>query len=119
MTKEHLNLKKIKSFLSKETYIDSRSMLQGFLAICEKRINIQNKSIIPARINSDIVENFFCQQKTTCHGSTTNPSAHQHKYGINATILGQTAVSKKSNATKKQKRQSVQPLAFSKKKRLQ
>ena len=89
---------KSKMFLTKETFQDVISMLRGFRQICIKRIQTDQKSVIPAGINSDIVENFFCQQRTIGHRSTANPNVLQYKYGINSTILSQSAVSKKSNA---------------------
>lgn len=103
---------KAKRFLNRETYSDLISMITGFTAICTLRINSHKKSLVPAGLNSDIIENFFCQQRTICHGSNTNPTLYQYKYGINATILGQNAISKKSNAFKK--RQSIEPFIISK-----
>ena len=102
---------KKKSFLTKETFLDTISMLKGFKQICKIRIQECKRSIVPAGINSDIVENFFCQQRTICHGSTTNPNVQQYKYGINSTILCQTAVSKKSNACPS--KGDVHPASFS------
>ena len=101
---------KSKIFLTNETFTDIISMLRGFKEICKRRIEMHKKSVVPAGINSDIVENFFCQQRTICHGSTTNPSVQQYKYAINSTILGQTAVSKKSNAGRRKSK--IQPAAF-------
>ena len=89
---------KSKMFITTETFQDVISMLRGFRQICLKRIQTEQKSVVPAGINSDIVENFFFQQRTICHGSTANPNVLQYKYGINATVLSQSAVSKKSNA---------------------
>ena len=102
---------KAKMLMSHETMNDVRSMLKGFGEICKQRVVIQKRSLVPAGLNSDIVENFFCQQRTICHGSNTNPSVYQYKYGITATILGQNAVSKKSNAASKSKR-AIQPFCF-------
>ena len=104
------SVEKNKSFLSKESYQDTISLLTGFMHLCSRR-TMQNKSITPAGINSDIVENFFCQQRSTYHGSNTNPSVHQYQSGINSAILGQTTVSKKSNA-KPDKRKTL-PLSLS------
>ena len=103
-------LVKAKKLISKETYNDIISMIRGFLQICMNRITKQKRSIVPAGINSDVVENFFCQQRTICNGSNANPTIHQYKYGINSIILGQNAVSKKSNAANKRK--CVQPFSF-------
>lgn len=89
---------KAKMFLTKETYSDIISMLRGFHDICARRITDKGKSVVPASVNSDVIENFFCQQRTIRHGPNCNPSVHEYKFGINSTILGQTAISKKSNA---------------------
>ena len=83
------------TFLSKKTYSDTISLLSGFRELCERRIN-QQQSITPADINSNIVEIFFCQPRATYHGSNTNPSIHQYQIGINSTVLGQSAYSKKA-----------------------
>ena len=99
-----------KLFLTTETFSDTISMLRGFKEICKIRIEKQKKNVVPAGINSDIVENFFCQQRTVCHGSNTNPNVLQYKYGINATILGQSSVSEKSNAPKSKKQ--IPPAPF-------
>lgn len=56
----------------------------------------------PASINSDIVDFFFCHQRATYHGSNTNPSIHQ--IGINSTVLGQTAFSKKKQCKSRQEK---------------
>jgi hypothetical protein len=98
---------KNKMFISQETYSDLLSMCRGFTEICKRRNEIHHRSITPAGLNSDVIENFFCQQRTLCNGSNSNPTVHQYKYGINATILSQNPVSKKSNAYCKRKQ--VQP----------
>lgn len=102
---------KAKMFMSRETVSDVYSMIQGFTEVCKRRITHQKRSLVPAGFNSDVVENFFCQQRTVCHGSNSNPSVYQYKYGITATILGQNAVSKKANAVSKRKR-TIQPYCF-------
>ena len=103
---------KSKMLMSHETVSDVHSMIKGFSEVCRRRVLEQKRSLVPAGLNSDIVENFFCQQRTICHGSNSNPSVHQYKYGITATVLGQNAVSKKSNAGTKSKH-AIQPFCFS------
>ena len=98
---------KNKMFISKETYSDLLSMCLGFTAICKRRIEVHHRSLVPSGLNSDVIENFFCQQRTLSNGSNNNPTVHQYKYGINATILSQSVISKKSNAHSKRK--SIQP----------
>jgi hypothetical protein len=94
---------KNKMSISKETYSDLLSMCRGFIQIWKRRIEIHRRSIVPAGINSDVIENFFCQQRTLCNGSNNKPTVHQYKYGSNAIILGQNTISKKSNAYSKRK----------------
>lgn len=81
-----------KRFITRETHSDLVSMVHGFLSICKRRVQNDKKSVTPAGINSDIVENFFCIQRTINHGSNSNPTVHQYKYAINATVLGQNSV---------------------------
>ena len=54
-------------------------------------------AITPGLINSDIVENIFCQQRATYNGGNTNPTAQQYKTTLNSIILGQDSVSSKGN----------------------
>ena len=51
--------KKSKMFLSKEEFSDIISMLKGFKEICKMRIEKDHKSVVPAGINNDEVENIF------------------------------------------------------------
>lgn len=90
---------KAKMLFSHETRNDISSMIIGFEQVCQKRIQLDGQAVVPAAFNSDIVENFFCQQRATHHGSNSNPTVNQYRYGINATILGQHVVNKKSNVT--------------------
>lgn len=54
--------------------------------------------LILSRVNSDIIENIFCQQRAQYHGANTNPNYNQYRTGITSIILGQTTTSKKLNA---------------------
>ena len=56
--------------------------------------------ITPGLVNSGVVENTFNQQRSTYHGSNTNPNALQYRQALNSIILGQTSVSQKANAGK-------------------
>ena len=97
------------SLLTAETREDIQSSLHGFLAVVEKLVP-KNIPINPGYFNSDIVENFFCQQRGIRHGLTTNPTISQYGPAINAILLGQATVSRKSNAG----RQAARPYTFSK-----
>jgi len=57
-----------------------------------------SSSIVPNRINSDIIENVFCQQRGLYNGNNTNPTYLNYCRTMNAVILGQATISRKSNA---------------------
>lgn len=90
---------KSKKLLSKQSSEDIQSCIQGFLTLCS---NLLRKSstryITPGLVNSDVIENIFNQQRSTYHGSNSNPSALQYRRAINSVLVGQNVVSKKSNA---------------------
>jgi hypothetical protein len=64
-------------------------------------VSYPNMSIYPSRINSDPVENHFCQKRRVYNGNMTNPIYATYQKSNNSIILGQTSVSKKSNAGEK------------------
>ncbi len=102
--------KEPKSLMSQETRDDLRSTIIGFEEVCKRRISV-GSSVCAAGINSDAVENIFCQQRSQRHGSNSNPTAAQYRHGLTATILTQSSVSKKSNAYARKR--SAEPLVFS------
>ena len=99
---------------------DITCALVGFLAMCSRIL--PGCPIMPGFINSDVVENFFCQQRGISHGLNTNPTMSQYGPAINSIILGQRTVSRKSNAAESQAASfrdcSDKPSIFSKKRRL-
>lgn len=92
---------KSKKLLSVQCREDIQSCIQGFIALCSKLLQ-QSASmyITPGLVNSDVIENIFNQQRSTYHGSNSNPSALQYRRAINSVLMGQNVVSKKSNAGK-------------------
>lgn len=72
----------------------------GFTELCKLLLVNRELEIIPAMINSDIIENMFCQQRSTYNGANSNPNALQYRNNINSIILGQKLVSNKGNAGK-------------------
>lgn len=101
-----------KSLMSSQCHEDIQSSIIGFLEICDFMIKKHpGTSIIPAMINSDAIENNFCQHRGKFNGLNTNPTALQYRRNINGVILGQSAVSKKSNA--KAVRRMTENFAFS------
>jgi hypothetical protein len=91
--------------LTEQTREDINSSILGFVNLC-KKLEKLGISIIPGFINSDLVENFFCQQRGKCNGNTTNPTAIQYGPAVNAIILGESTISKKSNTSTGQRRKA-------------
>lgn len=99
---------KEKKLISAQCREDIASLIIGFEEICQIRLAKVDATLVPARINSDPIENFFCQQRAKHHGSNDNPSYHAYLTGINSIILGQATVSNKANARKS----AAQPYHF-------
>ena len=92
------NNKNKESFMiSHQTRQDIISSILGFEELCKLRFKKTNASVIPSRLNSDVVENVFCQQRTLHNGANTNPTYLNYCYAMNSVILGQATVSRKSN----------------------
>ena len=89
-----------KSMLTDETMADIQYYIVGVLELLRVALNF-GYELSPANINSDVLENIFCQQRGIYHGNNTNPSVHQYSYGINSVIIGQKSISNKSNAYKR------------------
>ena len=60
-------------------------------------LQTSRSSLVPARINSDVIENIFCQQRGIINGNNTNPTFYQFVKNINTVIIGQSAISKSCN----------------------
>ena len=95
------------ALMTQETRDDTLSVLFGFKELCLNHFHSSPLSIVPGRINSDICENVFCQQRAMCHGANDNPSHDQYTHGLNTIILSQAPISRKSNAFG-----SCDPLSF-------
>ena len=102
--------------MSYQTREDLASYILGFHEICKIHIAHTNWPVIPARVNSDIVENIFCQARGVCNGSNTNPTYSLYKSSMSNVILGESVKSRgrKSNAGL----HSADPLCFNKPKPL-
>lgn len=92
-----------------ETREDIDFTYHGFMSLVKVSILEFKIDIVPSRINSDIIENIFCQQRALYHGANSNPDYNEYRTGINSIILGQTTTSKKSNVGGT----SAKPLALS------
>ena len=90
---------KEKHLISHQTRADICSLLIGFHEMCSDKLKKDSSSIVPNRINSDVIENVFCQQRGLYNGNNTNPTYLNYCRTMNAVILGQATISKKSNAS--------------------
>ncbi len=90
---------KSKMLMSWETREDIIMCCTSLEQIVSQRL-MSGHSVLPARINSDVVENFFCQQRSKCHGANTNPTYQQYTKGVNTIILASRSKrsGKKANA---------------------
>lgn len=92
--KRDTNIKnKEKYLISHQTREDIISSVKGFEELCIYKLKKSNSSIIPSRVNSDIIENMFCQQRTLHNGANTNPNYLGYCNSVNSVILGQTSIS--------------------------
>ena len=64
-------------FFTKESYSYLLYCLNGFLHLCE--LHSSAYAIQPNIINSDIIDNVFCQQRAIYSGPNTNPDATQYR----------------------------------------
>lgn len=83
--------------MTEETRDDLNSSVTGFLSLCKLHIKGGN-SINPGYLNSDLIENFFCQQRGIRNGLNTNPTLAQYGPSKTAIILGQHSISNKANS---------------------
>ncbi|KAL3857566.1 hypothetical protein ACJMK2_012217 [Sinanodonta woodiana] len=86
-----------KHLMSKETRDDLNSSLMGFISLCRQHVG-NGRAISPGFFNSDLIENFFCQQRGIKNGLNTNPTIQQYGPSVNSICLGQRTVSSKSNS---------------------
>lgn len=78
-----------------ETREDLDYLFHGFMSLVDICIDKLQVDLIPSRVNSDIIENIFCQQRALYHGANTNPNYNEYRTGITSIILGQITTSKK------------------------
>ena len=89
-----------KHLFPQETRDDINSAIVGFQNLCRSLLG-RGDSITPAYVNSDVVENHFCQQRGICNGLNTNPTLAQYGPSNTSICLSQTSVSSKRNASTK------------------
>lgn len=88
---------KEKHLISHQTREDIISSIMGFEELCIHKLKSSSASIIPSRVNSDVIENMFCQQRTLHNGANSNPTYLGYCHSVNSVILGQASISRKSN----------------------
>ncbi|XP_071111146.1 uncharacterized protein [Haliotis cracherodii] len=104
-TRQHL--------MSWETREDVEFLLSGFCKLAHVATQDLKITLTPLYINSDIVENHFSQQRGLYHGSGANPNYNQYRTATNSIILGQSTISNKSNASRRNTLQSTGAMPFS------
>ena len=86
-----------KMFMSEKTFFDLKSMVLGFRQLCKETFREHSSVfILPWRINTNLVENIFCQQRGL-HGQNDNPRYIQYQNGINSVLMGCRTSTTKSN----------------------
>ena len=88
-----------KEKLSSQCMEDIFSYLLGMISLHNQVSQRGYNVLVPGRLNSDAVENLFCQQRGVRNGLNTNPNYASYSKSTNAIILTQTAISKKSNTS--------------------
>ena len=86
-----------KMILSDKTIFDIKSMIIGFEEICKEVFREHPETyLLPWRINTNLVENIFCQQRGL-QGQNDNPRYTQYQSGMNTVLLGCRTTTNKSN----------------------
>ena len=86
---------KKRKLLTQETRDDINSMLIGFHEVCQLRF-FEKGFVVPAMINSDVVENVFCQQCSMA-ACNTNPDVHLYQSNLTSIILCENIITSHSN----------------------
>ena len=87
---------KAKHLITNETRQDIDSCIYGFVALLEVAQKLQI-SLIPGYINSDLIENWFCQHRGLRNGFNANPTLSQISGATNTNIITGAVVSVKGN----------------------
>ena len=95
---EQFEGKPTKQSFTRETLYDIKSALEGLLEFVDSMLTKQIR-VIPAFINSDILENHFCLVRTLFNGPSRHPSYAAYMAVQNSIILTQpTGLPTKRNA---------------------
>ena len=88
---------KMKHLITKETRQDIDSCIYGFVSLLNIAQNL-NIVLVPGYINSDLIENWFCQHRGLRNGFNQNPTLSQIAGATNTNIITGSVVSSKGNA---------------------
>ena len=87
---------KVKHLITKETRQDIDSCIYGFVSLLTV-VEKLNLAILPGYINSDLIENWFCQHRGLRNGFNQNPTLSQIAGATNTNIITGSVVSTKGN----------------------
>ena len=87
---------KMKHLITSETRQDIDSCIYGFVSLVAVAQQL-NLPLIPGYINSDLIENWFCQHRILRNGFTANPTLSQIAGATNTNIITGSVVSSKGN----------------------
>ena len=85
-----------KHLITKETRQDIDACIYGFVNLLKVAQKLQI-SLIPGYINSDLIENWFCQHRGLRNGFNQNPTLCQIAGATNSNIITRSVVSSKGN----------------------
>ena len=104
------------ALLTSQARQDLDSCLLGFDELAKTFQSIcPGFSLLPCIINSDSIENLFCQQRAIHNGANQNPTYAAYKKAVNAITLLQPVISRKANS--KAPAVGAKPLTFLRQKR--
>ena len=86
------------NFITRECFLDLMSIVNGFQQIVRVKLASHPLGhVCAARVNTDVVENFFSSHRAV-NGCTDNPTTLQYSKSINTILISRKLVSTKSNA---------------------
>ena len=86
----------MKHLITKETRQDIDSCIYGFISLLTAAEKLKI-ALIPGYINSDLIENWFCQHRGLRNGFNQNPTLSQISGATNSNIITGSVVSSKGN----------------------
>ena len=99
---QHLPTKAANKMIPSSKCLDDiESLMHSFLHVCKVHLEqFKGAEIVPARFNSDIAENIFCQQRGLFNGNDSNPNYFNYCGTNNNIILSHSSTcrARKSNA---------------------